>query len=89
MKKYMVKVIEDCPLCLGKKVELNPNWQEFYYWVEYNYPNHEDPYDLVDEYFGDDPPDEMITCWECNGIGTVTYEVSLREALAELEHDED
>lgn len=85
-KRFYVTMEADCSECKGQGATIHPRWEQLYEEL--------DPYDSLNSFDAvvdwfrqqgfEDPPDEEIPCYECDGSGTIRREVELREALAEI-----
>ena len=95
--QFLVKRIETCPKCLGKKVVQNPLWEEF--WAKHSLeapPSDEEMkkwfrengYGNALEMRIDGLPDEEQICGECEGEGKIVSEVELLDAINELANQE-
>jgi hypothetical protein len=89
MTTYLITKVAACPVCKGSKVEQHPHWAE--YWKTHKTIL---PIEQLETWFFDNfgdgyPPDEETTCTECEGRGTVTTQIDLRQALEEIENEKE
>jgi len=86
--KYLIKKVETCLVCNGRKVVQHPAWEE--YWEEHINPlttTREDAQWFADHGWCDDwydIPYEETYCSECDGEGEIVSEVNLLTILKDL-----
>jgi DnaJ-class molecular chaperone len=92
MTTYLIEKVTTCPECKGAKMQDHPHWAAF--WRNFGKGGNSLTAEQMETWFNDNfgdayLPDEETTCAECEGRGTVTTQIDLRQALEEIENEKE